>query len=89
MAERRRVVISGLVQGVWFRDSCWRRAQELGLSGWVRNRADGRVEAVFEGESGSLDTMVDWCHHGPPRARVDHVDLATEPAEGLTGFVVR
>lgn len=87
---RRRVIISGRVQGVFFRDTTRRRARELGLHGWVGNRADGRVEAVFQGPRAAVDAIVEWCHHGPPHARVTAVEVvAEEPAEPLTGFSVR
>jgi acylphosphatase len=86
---RRRVVVTGRVQGVWFRESCRREAESLGLGGWVRNRADGAVEAVFEGESAAVLAMVAWCRAGPAHADVDHVDIEDEPPEGLVGFRVR
>lgn len=85
---RRRVVISGRVQGVFFRDSCQREAARLHVAGWVRNRNDGAVEAVFEGDAEGVGAMVEWCRHGPPRARVDSVSVVDEPAEGLTSFRV-
>lgn len=75
MAKARvRVVISGLVQGVYFRDSTRRRARELGVTGWVRNLPDGRVEALFEGERGDLERLVEWTHDGPPGALVESVE---------------
>lgn len=86
---RQRVVVSGRVQNVWYRDSCRTEAQARGVAGWVRNRADGTVEAVFEGEPDAVQQMVDWCRIGPPRARVTAVDATTEPVEGESGFVVR
>ena len=73
-AQRLHVAISGRVQGVWFRASTREQAARLGLTGWVRNLADGRVEAVLEGERESLQPMLDWCWTGPPGARVDRVD---------------
>ncbi len=86
---RYRVVISGLVQGVWFRESCRREAVTRRLAGWVANRRDGRVEAVFEGPEMVVAQMVSWCRMGPPRAEVSGVDVSEEPVEGLAGFVVR
>ena len=86
---RRRVVVSGRVQGVWFRESCRREAQSLGVAGWVRNRADGAVEAVFEGESAAVLAMVAWCRTGPPHADVDEVDVVDEAPERVVGFRVR
>ncbi|MFP3907508.1 MAG: acylphosphatase [Acidimicrobiales bacterium] len=89
MVIRRHVIVSGRVQGVWFRDSCRQRAEELGVAGWISNRPDGRVEAVFEGPSDAVEAMVDWSRHGPPRARVGDVEVADEPPDGLDGFSIR
>ncbi len=86
---RRHVVVHGHVQGVFFRDSTRRRAAELGVAGWVCNRADGAVEAVFEGAPDAVAAMVDWAREGPRGADVDHVDDDEESPEGLTGFQVR
>lgn len=84
--SRRHVVVSGRVQGVWFRDSMRREAERLGLAGWVRNLPDGNVEAAFEGAAEAVERLTDWCHHGPPGARVTSVVPRDEPAEGLSGF---
>ena len=86
---RRRVVVTGRVQGVWFRESCRREAESLGVAGWVRNRADGAVEAVFEGESAAVLAMVAWCRTGPPRAHVDDVEVVDESPAATVGFRVR
>lgn len=86
---RCRVIVSGRVQGVWFRESCRRQAEAAGVSGWVRNRADGCVEAVFEGERDGVERVVAWCRAGPPRAQVDGLEILDEHPEGLTGFAVR
>jgi acylphosphatase len=86
---RQHVWISGLVQGVWYRESCREQARALGVTGWVRNLADGRVEAVFEGPPAAVDRAVAWCHGGPRRARVDTVQIAEEEAVGESGFHVR
>jgi acylphosphatase len=75
------VYIGGRVQGVFFRDACSRQAHHLGVTGWVRNCRDGRVEAVFEGEADAVERMVDWCRHGPPRAVVTSVEVHDEPPE--------
>jgi acylphosphatase len=83
---RRRVVVSGLVQGVWFRDSCREEARRLGIAGWVRNRTDGRVEAVFEGEPDAVNEACNWCQHGPPHAQVVGIEITDEPTEGEVGF---
>jgi acylphosphatase len=82
MKTRVHVVISGRVQGVFFRASTGEKADELGLTGWVRNARDGDVEAVFEGEEGAVDEMLAWCHRGPPLAKVMKV-MATP--EAFTG----
>jgi acylphosphatase len=86
---RRRVVVRGYVQGVFFRDSCRSEASSRGVAGWVTNRPDGAVEAVFEGEPEAVASMVDWCSHGPRGADVDSVDERCEEPEGLTGFRIR
>jgi acylphosphatase len=88
-AVRRRVVVRGNVQGVFFRDSCRREASSRGLAGWVTNRPDGAVEAVFEGEPEAVQALVDWCSGGPRGADVDSVDETTEEPEGLSGFDIR
>ncbi len=91
MAEvRAHVYISGLVQGVMFRETMRRQAQALGVSGWVRNLLDGRVEAVVQGEGAAVQTLLQWCHRGPSRAEVDHVEVQWEtPQPGTHGFEVR
>jgi acylphosphatase len=86
---RYRVLISGLVQGVSFRDACRRAAERQGVSGWVRNRPDGSVEAVFEGPAAAVDALVDWSRHGPRLALVKDVRVQAEPPEGITGFQIR
>lgn len=86
---RYRVLISGRVQGVFFRDTCRRLAEQHGVTGWVRNLPDGRVEAVFEGTAEAVDRLVDWSRHGPRYAAVDHVEVQPEPPEGLGTFRVR
>jgi acylphosphatase len=86
---RRRVRVSGRVQGVWFRESCRRLATSAGVTGWVQNRADGRVEAVFEGDAAAVDAMVEWCRTGPPRAVVVNIEVEAEPPAGEVHFSVR
>jgi acylphosphatase len=77
----RRITVSGQVQGVFFRDTCARRARAEGVAGWVRNRADGRVEAWFQGDPQAVENMVTWCRQGPPRAEVTEVAVVdVEPA---------
>ena len=86
---RRRVLVSGRVQGVWFRESCRDAAVAAGVTGWVRNLADGRVEVVLEGSAPAVDRVAAWCHEGPPRAQVDAVEVSTETPVGEAGFRVR
>jgi acylphosphatase len=86
----RHLWISGRVQGVLFRSSVEGQALSAGVSGWVRNLPDGRVEAVLEGEEGAVGGVVDFCRRGPPYARVDHVEIRDEEFRGdLLGFTVR
>lgn len=82
--------IAGRVQGVWFRASTQREAQALGLAGWVRNLPDGRVQAAAEGPRALVERLVAYCHEGPPRARVDDVEVAwSEPTGQEPPFEVR
>jgi acylphosphatase len=83
------VIVHGFVQGVWFRESCKRLAERHGVVGWVRNRSDGTVEAVFEGEPHGVAIVVSWCRIGPPRADVTRIEVAEETPEGLVSFSVR
>ena len=87
--QRRRVVVRGHVQGVFFRETTKRRAQSAGVAGWVRNRADGTVEAVFEGERDAVDRLVAYVREGPRGAQIDWVDVEAEVPEGLGGFEIR
>ena len=86
---RARVLVSGRVQGVFFRDSTREKAEALGLSGWVRNLPDGRVEAVFEGDGDRVEEIISWCETGPPDAGVQNVSTENEEPENLRGFEVR
>lgn len=88
-ATRRRVVIHGDVQGVSFRDATRQEAEGAGLAGWVRNRDDGAVEAVFEGDADAVERLVEWCRSGPSSADVDDVDVSEEEPEDEAGFEVR
>jgi acylphosphatase len=88
-AVRTRVVAHGRVQGVFFRDSVRRRAQGVGVSGWVRNRADGSVEAVIEGSPEKVEEVVRFFGTGPRGAEVDRLERHDEPVEGLGGFEIR
>ncbi len=81
--KRLHVHVRGRVQGVFFRAVTQETARELNLTGWVRNRSDGSVEAVFEGEEDHVDKMLAWCHKGPPNACVEDVLAQEEPYSGL------
>jgi acylphosphatase len=86
---RQRVLVHGRVQGVFFRDSCRQRAESAGIRGWVANRPDGSLEAVFEGLPSDVRALVDWCRQGPPYAQVSRVEVVDETAQGLERFEVR
>jgi acylphosphatase len=88
--ERAHVYVSGDVQGVFFRDSTRQKAHQLGLSGWVKNLPDGRVEALFEGPSQEVREMVRWCEQGPPHAAVENVKVGFDTAreDVFSGFEV-
>jgi acylphosphatase len=88
MVVRRHVIIHGRVQGVFFRGTARDRAHAHGVAGWVRNRPDGAVEAVFEGAPEAVDRLVRFCEMGPPGARVARVEVIEEEPEGLSGFGV-
>ena len=83
------MVVRGLVQGVFFRDSTRRQARRHGVAGWVSNRADGAVEAVFEGEADAVERLVAFSREGPRGAQVESVEVTEEEPEGLRGFGVR
>lgn len=85
---RRRVVARGRVQGVFFRDSCRREARRRGVTGWVTNRADGSVEAVFEGDPSAVEAMVAWAGSGPSRAVVEDLAVTEEAPQGERSFRV-
>ena len=84
------VLISGKVQGVWYRANTKNKAKELGIKGWVRNTKDGRVEAFFQGDGKQVDDMISWCSKGPPLATVtDIVVEKIEISEDFKGFTIR
>jgi acylphosphatase len=85
----RRVRVHGSVQGVFFRDTTRRRAESRGVAGWVRNCADGTVEALFEGDPEAVESMVAFARAGPRGAQVERVDVQDTEAEGLGGFEIR
>jgi acylphosphatase len=86
---RARVIVRGRVQGVSFRVATRERTRSRGLSGWIRNRPDGAVEAVFEGPEEDVRSLVDWCRRGPAGAAVDCVEVEWEPPRGERGFAIR
>ena len=86
---RSRVVVHGQVQGVFFRDTCRRKAEARGVAGWVTNRPDGAVEAVFEGDPDDVAALVEFCRDGPRGADVSSVEESSEEPEGLSGFRIR
>ncbi|WP_137287355.1 acylphosphatase [Halorussus salinisoli] len=86
---RAHVFVSGKVQGVYYRANTRDTAREKGVDGWVRNLADGRVEAVFEGPEDAVESMVEWCHTGSPAADVDDVEIEYGDPEGEDGFRIR
>ena len=88
-AVRRRVLVHGEVQGVFFREECRQQAQGAGVAGSARNLSDGRVEVVLEGDEDAVDRVVEWCRQGPSGAQVTGVDVSDEEPEGLSGFETR
>jgi acylphosphatase len=87
---RARLLISGRVQGVFYRATCRDEAAARGLAGWVRNLPDGRVEALLQGPREKVEDMIKWCYVGPPDARVSQIDVAhEEAADDLVGFRIR
>ena len=87
--KRAEVTVRGLVQGVFFRVEARDRARSLGLSGWVTNAPDGTVRAAFEGDDERVESMVEWCRHGPRGASVDAIDVTWGEPEGEQGFSIR
>ena len=89
MKKHYQLKITGKVQGVWYRASTQRKAQELGIAGFVCNKADGSVYAELEGEEELLKKMVEWCREGPPFARVTQVEMEEGMLKGFENFVVK
>ena len=89
MAIARRAVVHGRVQGVFYRDTVRRAAQQRGVAGWAANRSDGTVEVWLEGEPDAVDSMLRVLHDGPPRAEVERVDVEEAEPQGLDGFGTR
>ncbi|HEX2088375.1 MAG TPA: acylphosphatase [Actinomycetota bacterium] len=88
MARRVHVIVGGEVQGVSFRWYCSKEASSRGVGGFIRNLRDGRVEAVFEGDPQSVDSMIEWCRHGPPGARVRDIEVTEEQPTGDRDFTI-
>lgn len=86
---RCRVVVSGRVQGVFYRDSCRAAAERIGVRGSVRNLADGSVEVVAEGPRDKVGEFLEWCRDGPPRAHVTGMTIVDEPPQAERGFHIR
>ena len=89
MTVRRRVLVSGDVQGVFFRDTCRQEAQAAGVAGWARNLPDGRVEVCLEGAEDAVEKMIKWCHDGTRWSRVESVEVSDEEPRGNSGFSIR
>jgi acylphosphatase len=87
--KRARVVVSGVVQGVFFRTETRDRSRSLGVAGWIRNVPDGTVEAAFEGDDERVDSIVEWCRRGPSGASVENVEVEWIEPEGEEGFSIR
>lgn len=86
MTVAKRILVSGRVQGVFYRDSCRREADRLGLSGSARNLDDGRVEVIAEGDEGAVQDLIDWCRSGPSHADVDDVEVRDTNPPRKSGF---
>jgi acylphosphatase len=85
----RRLLVRGRVQGVFFRSEVKREAADRGVSGWAANRPDGSVEILLEGGAPDVEAVISFCAHGPPAARVSHIEVGECPPQGLTGFEIR
>lgn len=85
---RRRLLLSGRVQGVFFRDRCRAHALSAGVAGWAKNLTDGRVEVVAEGAPEAVERLVAWCRRGPAQAVVTSVEVIDEPPAGIDGFFI-
>jgi acylphosphatase len=84
------VMITGRVQGVWFRATTRQKAEQIGITGWVRNTRDGCVEAIFEGEENCVKEMIEWCHRGPPLAKIENVEVKNQSlTNGFDGFSIK
>lgn len=86
--KRAHILLSGRVQGVWFRANTKEKAEQLDLKGWVRNLSNGRVEIVFEGKKEVIEKAIEWCHHGPSFAKVKKVEIKWKEPEGYEDFKV-
>jgi len=89
MKKNVHVLVSGRVQGVWFRASTKQKAEMLGVNGWVKNTNNGCVKAVFEGDEKLVDEMIEWCRSGPPLANVENVDVKTQNTVDFDSFEIK
>jgi len=84
------VIISGKVQGVWFRANTKQKAEQYGITGWIKNTKEGNVEAVFEGENKHIKELIEWCQRGPPLAEVEDVIVEKQrPTNAFDGFIIK
>lgn len=87
---RVRIYVSGIVQGVFFRKNTRKRALQLGVTGWVRNLLDGRIEAIIEGEKEQVEKLIQWCKKGPPQAKVTSLDVFhKKPKYDFVTFLIK
>ena len=90
MEKNVHILISGKVQGVWFRANTRQKAEQLNIKGWVRNTSDGKVEAIFEGKQDNIKEMLDWCRQGPPLAKVEDIKIEDKTqSKGYDGFTIK
>ncbi len=90
MMRRVKILVSGRVQGVYFRMFTQKKAKQIGINGCARNLSDGRVEIIAEADHGSIEKFIKWCHKGPVTARIDHVEIAElHSDEALTSFEIK
>lgn len=90
MKKNIHVTVYGKVQGVWFRANTKQKAEQLGVTGWVKNTTHGAVEAIFEGEENCIKEMIEWCKNGPPQANVENIEIKEQnPTNGFDGFSIK
>lgn len=90
MKKNVHITINGKVQGIWFRANTKQKAEQLGITGWVKNIPNGSVEAIFEGEENCIKEMIDWCQHGPPQAKVENIEIKEQSiTNGFDEFLIK